>query len=373
LGKEHPNDIRIDPWGSTLITQYNRLFKIFGIRPFSEVLPLLPEPHPLMKRGVIFGHRDFDKALQAFHNGEKIALLTGLMPSGRFHFGHKLLFDQIIYYQKMGIDIIIAIADIEAYVVRKIPREELIRLTLEEYIANAIALGLEKKNLRIYFQSNMTAPYYRIMQMFSQKITMAEMEAIYGELTPAKVIASLTQAADILHPMLDEYGGYKYVFVPVGADQDPHIRLSRDIADRFEKELGLRRPASTYHRMMTGLTGGKMSSSKPESAIFLSDPPEVAAEKLKRALTGGRATVEEQRRLGGIPEKCTIYEMYVYHLIMDDFNLKDIYERCVGGKLLCGEDKNYAVELMTKWLEDHQRRLEKAKNIAESFVDLPSF
>lgn len=369
------SELRIDPWGSTLIRQYDRLFKVFGIRPFTEVLRYFENPHPLMRRGVIFGHRDFDNVMEAFKAGKKVALLTGLMPSGKFHFGHKLLFDQIIYYQRLGIDIIIAIADIEAYVVRKVPRKQLIQTALEEYIANAIALGLEKRpNLRIYFQSNMDAPYYRLMQMLSQKVTMAELEAIYGELAPGKIVSVLTQAADILHPMLKEYGGYDHVFVPVGPDQDPHIRFSRDLADRFERELGLKRPASTYHRMMMGLDGGmKMSSSRPETAIFLTDPPEVAVWKIKRAYTGGRPTVEEQRKLGGIPEKCSIYEMYVYHLIMDDSKLKEVYQKCVRGQLLCGEDKDMAAEMLVKWLEEHQKRLEKARDRVSEFVEVPSF
>ncbi len=366
-------DVRLDPWGESVISSYERLFKVFGIRPFKEVEKLLDKPHRLMRRGVIFGHRDFDKVLEAKRRGEKVALLTGLMPSGKFHFGHKMLIDQIVYYQKLGFHIIIALADIEAYVVRRIPRKEAIRIALEEYVANAIALGLERKNLRIYFQSDMTAPYYRLMQMFSQKVTMAEMEAIYGDMSPGKVIAALTQAADILHPMLEEYGGFDWVFVPVGADQDPHIRLARDIADRFERELGLKRPASTYHRFMRGLDGGKMSSSRPETAIFLTDPPEVAASKIMKALTGGRATVEEQRRLGGVPEKCVVYELYLYHLIEKDEELKEIYLKCKRGELLCGYDKKMAAEKLVKWLEEHQRKLEHALDQVDKYVEPPSF
>jgi tryptophanyl-tRNA synthetase len=365
--------LSIDPWGTTLITKYERLFSVFGIRPFKEVLKYFDRPHHLMRRGVVFGHRDFDRVLEAHKRGEKVILLTGLMPSGRFHFGHKMVFDQIIFYQKLGFDVAVAIADIEAYAVRRLPRREIIRLALDEYVSNAIALGLEKKGLRIYFQSNMDAPYYRLMQLASQKATMAEMQAIYGELSPGKILSVFTQVADILHPMLKEYGGYSYVFVPVGADQDPHIRFTRDIADRFEKELGMRRPASTYHRLMRGLDGKKMSSSRPETAIFLTDEPSVAASKLKRALTGGRVSVEEQRRLGGEPEKCSVYEMYVYHLLLDDSKLQEIYRRCRGGQLLCGECKAMAAEMLEKWLIEHQRKLEKAKDMAEKYVEVPSF
>ena len=73
-------------------------------------------------------------------------------------------------------------------------------------------------------------------------------------------------------------------------------------------ELGFMPPASIYHRFMTGLTGGKMSSSKPESHIALTEDPKEAAKKLMRAITGGRQSLAEQKRLGGEPEKCSIYE-----------------------------------------------------------------
>lgn len=371
--EERKEEIKLDPWGYSQIADYEKLFNLFGIRPFRELLPRIKSPSILMRRGVIFGHRDFDQILDAMEKREKVALLTGFMPSGKLHFGHKMLLDQIIYWQERGVDIILAIADMDAYAVRKMDRKELIRIAIDEYVANALALGLQKRNLRIYFQSNMDAPYYRLANMFSQKVTAAEFNAIYGEVTPSKITAVLLQAADILHPMLEEYGGYQHVFVPVGADQDPHLRFTRDIADRFSSELKLRRPASTYHRFMTGLDGGKMSSSRPDSAIFLSDPPDVAASKLMKALTGGRATVEEQRKLGGEPEKCSVYEMYLYHLLPKDEDLLDIYSRCRRGQLLCGEDKKMAVEKLLKWLEEHQKKLELAKDEAEKIVDIPSF
>jgi len=198
------------------------------------------------------------------------------------------------------------------------------------------------------------------------------MEAIYGELEPGKIVASLTQAADILHPQLEYFGGYKHVVVPVGADQDPHIRLTRDLADRF-KELKLVRPASTYHRFMRGLDGGKMSSSRPEATIFLDEPVEKAVEKMKRSLTGGRATIKEQRAFGGEPEKCSVYEFYLYHLILRDEELEKLYIKCKTGEMLCGECKNIAGSLLAEWLVEHQRKLEKALNKVDKYIELPDF
>ena len=370
-------EFRLDPWGSEVIREYDKLFKFFGIKPFKEVLKDLSrfvEPHMLMRRGIVFGHRDFEEVIKALENREKFAILTGLMPSGRMHLGHKMVIDQVIFYQNLGAEIFIAIADAEAYAVRKLERNELIRLAIEEYVANYLALGLKTKNLHIYFQTNYSKEYYRLIQLFSRKVSMAELRALYGEdIEPSKIISVLTQAADILHPQLKHFGGFKVVLVPVGADQDPHLRLSRDIADRFSNELGLKRPASTYHRFMTGLDGGKMSSSRPESYIALTDEPEEAGRKIMRSLTGGQATAEEQRRLGGHPEKCPVYEVNAYHLISDDKELENLYWECRTGKLLCGECKARTRERLIKFLTEHQRRLMSVRELAYKVVEVPDF
>ncbi len=370
---------RLDPWGTLEVKDYDRLRRVFGIRPFAEVIPALRElgfePSLHMRRGILFGHRDFDRVvLEGIRRGERVAVLTGFMPSGRFHFGHKLTADQLIYYQRrLGFKVFVAIADAEAFAVRRIPRGEAYRLAVEEYVANLIALGLDPDKTEFYFQTNRGPAYYRLAQLASGKVTAAEMEAIYGDLSPAKMMAALTQVADILHPQLDEYGGYKRVLVPVGVDQDPHLRLTRDIVDRLSGVVELMRPASTYHKLIRGLDGGKMSSSRPDYTIFLTDPPEVARRKIMRALTGGRATAEEQRRLGGVPEACTVYDLYLYHLIPDDSELLGIYKRCRGGELLCGECKRIAAEKLLEFLEKHQSKLEEARETARSILEPPSF
>ena len=370
--------LRIDPWSSTTIKEYEKLFAYFGIKPFKEVLPELSEvaePHPLMRRGVVFGHRDFENFLQVIKSGGKAAILTGLMPSGRMHLGHKMVIDQLVYYQKvLNADVFVAIADVEAYAVRKKSRKEVIETALNEYIPNYLALGLDPEKTVIYFQSNYRLEYYRLIQLFSRKVTLAEMQAIYGQdLGPAKILSALTQAADILHPYLNEFGGYDIVLVPVGADQDPHLRLARDIADRYSSDIRLGRPASTYHRLMTGLTGGKMSSSRPESYIALTDPPEEAVKKVMKSLTGGRATAEEQRKLGGEPQKCPIFELNAYHLISDDNELRKLYEDCVSGRILCGRCKKETAEKLKEFLKEHQERLNSVKDLVKEVVKPPTF
>ena len=50
----------IDPWASSSV-YYDKLVNQFGIQKFSDLINNVKNPHRLMKRGVIFGHRDFNK------------------------------------------------------------------------------------------------------------------------------------------------------------------------------------------------------------------------------------------------------------------------------------------------------------------------
>ncbi|AFL65993.1 tryptophan--tRNA ligase [Desulfurococcus amylolyticus] len=365
---------KLDPWGHYAIEDYRKLLEEFGISPIDKILGLLPHKHKYFERLVIFGHRDFDIWLEALKRGEKVAVLTGFMPSGRPHLGTAMVYEELKFLQSLGAHVKIAIADAEAYIVRREDRSEVIRRGVE-FVAHSIAWGINPDNAEFYYQTAMDNEYYRLIQLFSRKITTAEMEAIYGDINPGKIMAALTQSADILHLQLDKYGGYKYIVVPVGADQDPHLRLTRDIADRFEQELGLKRPSSIYHKLLRGLDGNKMSKSRPEYAIHLDDDPETAEKKLANALTGGRATAEEQRRLGGEPWKCSIFELYVYHLIDDEKELKERYDECVNGKILCGQCKRIAAEKLRKLLIEHQKRFKEVitSGIAEKILKKPSF
>jgi len=366
----------MDPWTVSEIGDYEKLMAEFGMEPF-EKYSLRFDDMRYIRRGIIFGHRDFGRIVEAMDRKRPYAMMTGLMPSGNFHIGHKMVADEIIWFQEHGAEVFICAADIESYLMRDVGFKEAKKIAVKEYLTNYIALGLRKKRLHFWFQSDYVNEYYRLRDMAAKRVTFNELSAIYGELSPGKIVSVLTQVADILHPQLPELGGPKPVVVPVGADQDPHIRLTRDIASRLnakreDGKVDMRciPPSSTYHKFASGLTGGKMSSSDLKSHIALSEDPESAKKKIMSAKTGGRTTVEEQKRLGGEPEKCVIYELYLYHLIDDDIELARIYNECKTGKLLCGEDKRNCAALLAKFLTNHQKRRSRARDVAEKITEV---
>jgi len=438
--------MKIDPWSSSTYQDYAHLRDEFGIEAFSsEEWSQLSNPHRLLRRGVVFGHRDFSLILNAIKEKKPWAILTGLMPSGKMHLGHKMVIDEVIYYQSIGADVFIAVADIESYGTRGYSLKQTKILAVEEYIKNYIALGLKPENCSIYFQS-MNQSVKDLAFLLGKKVNWSQMIATYGftgSTNMTHVMSPLIQTGDILHVQLPRFGGIRPVLVPVGVDQDPHIRLSRDIAqahriynvmktkdnrigvfvkldnqvskllDHAEKMVekagfhqlkkieeykalyiedasedditkidqllattetdydgyGFLSPSATFHRFMTGLTGGKMSSSNPESAIFLSDTPEDAKKKIMQAKTGGAITLEQQKKEGGNPDICMIYELMVYHLVDDDNELHEIYQSCQNGTRSCGQCKKYAAELMGQLLENIHEKRKQADDMMDQYIN----
>jgi len=350
---------------------YEKLLTEFGISPLKQ-LPDIFNKNVLFRRKIVFGHRDIHRVLEAIQNKKKFVMMTGLMPTGKFHIGHMILAMQIIFYQKLGAKVYIAVADLEAYNARGQSLEESRKNAIEEYILNYIALGLERKNCDIYFQSERSNDakksdaYYRLQNLLARHVTFNQFRAIYGEISPGKMLASLLQASDILHPQLPEFEGPCPVLVPVGVDQDPHLRLARDVSTRIKNPKFIQ-ISSTYHTFIPGLKGGKMSSSDPMSFVALTDDPKSIKNKInKYAFSGGQSTVEEHRKLGGNPDIDVSFQ-YLKVFEEDDNKLKKIYDEYKSGKLLTGELKEILINKLNAFLKDHQKKREKGRDQLDKF------
>ncbi|MAG08497.1 tryptophan--tRNA ligase [Candidatus Woesearchaeota archaeon] len=365
----------VTPWEVKGDIDYDKLVREFGISPMKE-LPSVFNKNLLFRRNKVFAHRDIQRILEAAKNKKKFVMMTGLMPTGKFHIGHMILAQQMIFYQKLGAKLYIAVADVESYLTRGQSLEESKKIAINEYILNYIALGLKPENCEIYFQSNRSKEpkkanaYYRLQNLLSGHATFNEFKAVYGDISPGKMLAALLQAADMLHPQLSEFEGEPVpTFIPVGIDQDPHIRLARDISQRIRtQKFRFVQLSSTYHKFIPGLKGGKMSASDPYSFIALTDPPEEVKKKVnKYAFSGGQATVEEHRKKGGNPEIDVSYQWLTF-FEEDDKKLKKIYNDYKSGKLLTGELKQILIDKLNSFLKEHQKKREKARGMLDKFV-----
>ena len=451
--------VTIDPWGSSQSTDYSRIIENFGLSSMDGVA--IDSPSRLHRRGVVFAHRDLDMVLNAKKSGNPFGVLTGLMPSGKMHLGHSMVIDQVNWFQEQGGDVTIAVADLESTATRGISLSEGRKIATEEYVANYAALGLDPDKTTVYFQSERNVVQKLGFQL-GKRTNLSELEAIYGfdgSTNLAHVQAPLVQAGDILHPQLDEYGGLRPIVVPVGIDQDPHLRLTRGLASktnwfnvsdakmglqvgvsiqednasimgvepsgRVNKEkqkevfskivgaiqglgfsdiisnpkhgtvnipsatsrdkrpikmallslersmggMGLLAPSSTYHRFAVGMTGDKMSSSKPKTTLFLSDDIASVEKKIKKSFSGGQATIEEHRRLGGDPDKDVAYQYMMYFFEEDDAFLEEINQNYRAGKILAGEMKQMCIERATEWLTNLGEKRDESAHLVSQFFE----
>ena len=441
------NADRIDPWSSEQSTDYDRIIDQFGLSNVDT--DMLPNPGMLHRRGVVFAHRDLDVIVDSIHRSSSFGVLTGLMPSGKMHLGHSMVIEQVRWFQEHGADVTVAVADLEALATRGTSLSVGRETAISEYIRNYAALGLDPEKTNVYFQSSRPA-VQRLAFTLGQRTNLSEFESIYGfhgGTNLSHLQAPMVQVGDIVHPQLDEFGGLRPIVVPVGVDQDPHLRLTRDITHKtnwfnvkirksgglnialsvqeenqhhlginndgtlemsarntvfseiknviselgfsdirsnpkhgvieilgatihdrsnirmkllsLERKMGgmgLMPPCSTYHRFAVGMNGGKMSSSKPESTIFLDDSIEHMERKVKRAISGGQPTVEEHRRVGGDTSSDVAYQYLKFFFEDDDSALNEVRNDYESGRLLAGDLKNICIEKASEWLQNLSER-----------------
>jgi len=165
------------------------------------------------------------------------------------------------------------------------------------------------------------------------------------------------QSAHILLPQLKEHGGHDHVLVPIGPDEDAHIRIGRDLAPKF----GLVKPAILHAFFIPGLKGGKMSTTDPGSAIFLEDDPKTAGAKIMKAKTGGRETADLQKKYGADFEICMVYK-YLELFYLRKEEILDLQRQCKGGGILCGECKKRLACHVEEDLKKFQDKLATVKD-----------
>lgn len=340
----------------------------FGAKSISRFVKYHPNPSRLMRIGITFAHKDLESIADAMANGKPWAVVSGLNPSGPLHFGHKQVFDDLLWLQEQGADIYIPITNDESYVVNKTKSlAESRRIAYELVIPSIIAMGFEPGKTHIFVDSDYP-DIYNVAIDVSKYLSLNRVFGVFGfgkddkgENPGTLFYRGGVQLAQILLPQYEEFGGPKPTLIPVGIDQNPYVLLSRDVAQR----KSFVPPSAIFTKFCLGLDGkGKMSSSRLESSIFLTDDLKIAEKKLKTAYTGGSVIASFQREHGGIPEICPIYTIRTYHFERDN----RVAEDCSSGEMLCGGCKKEGIAQILGYLEEHQKRLPEARERIDEYL-----
>jgi len=363
------DDFIVTPWHVEGDIDYDKLIKRFGTEKISSELQerikkVTGEDHFMLRRGIFFSHREMNRILDDYEKGNKFFLYTGRGPSGHTHIGHLVPWVFAKWLQeKFDVNMYFQLTDDEKFYSKpNLTLEETGKFAYENAL-DFIALGFKPEKTKIIINTKNIQTLYPIAAQVAKKINFSNTKATFG-------FTNETNIGMIFYTSLQSAPCFiedKPVLIPLGVDQDPHFRLTRDIAQK----IGKPKPALIHNIMIPGLEGpgGKMSASNENSTVYTTDAPNVVKKKInKYAFSGGQPDIEQHRKLGGNPDIDVSYQYLRIFFEPDDNKLKSIYEDYKSGKLLTGELKAILIEKINNFLAIHQEKREKAKNQIDQFL-----
>ncbi|BCR98838.1 tryptophan--tRNA ligase WRS1 [Aspergillus luchuensis] len=341
------------------------------------------KPHRWLRRGLFFSHRDFDRILTLYERGEPFFLYTGRGPStGSLHLGHTIPLQFTKWLQDVfDVPLVFMLTDDEKALFKdSITFEDAMHFAMEN-AKDIIALGFDLKKTFIYSDLKYVSNHFLMNAWeFGKLVTFNQVRGAFG-------FNESTNIGRIFFPSLQCVAAFATSYpeiwkdepstertqeianiqclIPMGIDQDPYFRLLRDNAHRMR--FPSPKPALIHSKFLTALqgAGGKMSSSDPNSAIFMTDTPKQIKTKInKYAFSGGQVSIEDHRRLGGNPDVDVSY-VYLTYFEEDDAKLEEIYKNYKSGELLTGELKKMTIEVLQQYVAAFQ---EKRKEVTDEVL-----
>jgi tryptophanyl-tRNA synthetase len=385
---------KVTPWTATSVGgfDYDKLIRQFGSAPIDAALVKRFEAvtktraHRFLRRGLFFSQKDLSACLDAYEKGEEIYLYTGRGPtSSSMHIGHMVPFEFTKYLQDaFDAILVVQMADDEKYYFKDPVKDleyyqDLGRQNAKDIIARGFRLD------KTYIFSNpeeVGGAFFKNAVRMMRATTGNQIKGIFGLCTEENNVG------EICWPIFQSVPAYSSSFpnifsgpayakgvrclVPMAIDQDPYFRLARDFVETGPGR-GLIKPAAIHSEFLVGLGGidDKMSSSVADAAmksIFLTDAPEVAAEKIKKyAFSGGGKTLKEHQEHGAHLEIDVPYQ-YLLYFLEDDEELRRIATEYASGRMATSEIKQKMVDVVTAFLLEHQaRRAQVTDEVVEQF------
>jgi len=250
--------------------------------------------------------------------GEKKTVFSGVQPSGILTLGNYLGAINNWKALQEEHDCIFCVVDMHAITVRQVPAE--LRKRTYETLAIYMACGLDPEKCTLFVQSH--NPAHAELAWILNCYTM------FGELSRMTQFKDKSQKnADNINAGLFTYPTlmaadillYQTDLVPVGQDQQQHLELARDIANRFNSVYGetFKVPNAVFNKTGTKIYSlqepdKKMSKSdeNPNSYIALLDDKDTIIRKFKRAVTDSDTVVCRAEGKHGINNLMNIYACF---------------------------------------------------------------
>lgn len=289
--------------------------------------------------------------------------------------GHLIPFIFCKYLQDVfNVPLVIQMTGDEKFLYKKITLDDAKRFTRDN-ARDIIAVGFDVNKTFIFSDLDYIQHLYPNMLKIQKAVTVNMVRGIFGvddSSNIGKVAFPAVQAAPSFSNSFPHIFGERTdipCLIPCGIDQDPYFLMTRDVAPR----IGYLKPALIHSKFIPSLLGidEKMSSSIPQSAVFLTDSEKVIKEKIMvHAFSGGRATIAEHRALGADLDKDIAYQ-YLTFFLEDDEKLAQIAADYGSGKMLSSEIKKILVDLLVDVVNAHQvARANVTDDVVDAFMSI---
>ncbi len=235
--------------------------------------------------------RLMDKPKETLPAGRQV-VMSGIRPTGFLHLGN--YFGAVKNYVRMQeeFECFFMVADLHSLTTHPDTKE--LKENVHRVLSENIACGLDPDKAALYCQSHVheTAELYLYLNMMAYKgelektVTFKEKARLHPDNVNAGLLTyPVLQTADIIL--------HRAFYVPVGKDQEQHLEMARNFANRFNHRYGEVFPepqAFNYGNELVkvpSLDGaGKMSKSENQFAtLYLSDDDELIRKKVMKAKT----------------------------------------------------------------------------------------
>jgi tryptophanyl-tRNA synthetase len=236
-----------------------------------------------------------------------LRIFSGIQPTGVKHFGnYSGGFRQYVATQELG-EAFFCIVDLHSITVAYDPDE--LRDRCIDLAAMLFAAGLDPSRSTVFAQSHVSA-HPEAAWLLGAVATMGELRRMTQFKDKSEIQASVTSGL-FTYPVLmaGDILLYQTDVVPIGEDQQQHLELTRDLAERFNARFG---PTFKVPRGQYPEAGGrimdlqeptrKMSTTggTPQGTILLVDPPDVIRKKFRSAVTDSGREVRRSPDKPGI-------------------------------------------------------------------------
>ena len=244
-------------------------------------------------------------------------MISGIKPTGQLTLGNYLgAIKQFIKNQE-EYELLVFIADLHALTLPIDPKE--LRQNIIDLVCIYLACGLDPKKCKIFRQSEVIG-HNDLSWVLTCNSVLGELTKMpqyknyldkhRGESTPCGILMYPSlMSADILLADAD--------YVPVGIDQKPHVDLTRDVAENFNKRYNkkfFKLPEAVVSNLgakIMSLSDPSKKMSKSESdkgTIYLLDDVEISRKKIMKAVTDNEGKIYyDPINKPGISNLITIY------------------------------------------------------------------